>query len=225
MAGSRVGGDGRRSIRMADAAGKTSVRAQLLARRAGLSATARETAAKQVLDHLLTTLSALPRAPQAALVVAAYVPFGAEPGGPGLPAALRTTGARVLLPVLLPDNDLDWAEYRFDTDLAVGRRRLWEPVGPRLGPAAVREAALVVVPALAVDRAGVRLGRGGGSYDRVLARVPDRARTVALLHDGELVDHLPAQPHDQRVGAVITPSAGWCDLPDIGSAAGRDTLE
>ncbi len=146
-------------------------------------------------------------------VVAAYVPIGAEPGGPHLPDALRDAGARVLLPVLRPDNDLDWAEYEGGLDPA--RRGLLEPPGPRLGVDAITGAALVIVPALAVDRRGARLGRGGGSYDRALARVPAGVPVLALLHDGELVDEVPTEPHDRLVSAVITPSGGWCDLPYI----------
>jgi 5-formyltetrahydrofolate cyclo-ligase len=210
---------------MDDVPGKTSVRARLLARRDALSATARDTAAAQVLGHLLTMLDALPRSVDGTLLVAAYLPFGAEPGGPHLPDALRAAGATVLLPVLRADNDLDWARYTQAADLAEGRRGLREPAGPTLGVAAVREATLVIVPALAVDRRGVRLGRGGGSYDRALARVAQGGATVALLHDGELLDEVPTHPHDQRVRAVITPSAGWCDLPDISRSAGRGAGE
>jgi 5-formyltetrahydrofolate cyclo-ligase len=70
-----------------------------------------------------------------------------------------------------------------------------------------------VVPALAVDRTGLRMGRGGGSYDRVLARA-DRAYSVALLHDGELLEKVPAEPHDRRVRAVITPTEGLSELAD-----------
>jgi 5-formyltetrahydrofolate cyclo-ligase len=112
----------------------------------------------------------------------------------------------VLLPVLLPDGDLDWAV--FAGALAAGPRGLLQPPGPRLGVDAVRNAALVVVPALAVDRSGMRLGRGGGSYDRVLARLAVDVVTVALLNDGELLDAVPAEAHDRPVRAVITPSGG-----------------
>ena len=80
------------------------------------------------------------------------------------------------------------------------------PVGSRVD--AVARADLVVVPALAVDRYGFRLGRGGGSYDRALARVSASTLTVALLHDGELLDRLPAEPHDRPVRAVVTPGGG-----------------
>jgi 5-formyltetrahydrofolate cyclo-ligase len=63
----------------------------------------------------------------------------------------------------------------------------------------------VLVPALAVDRSGRRLGRGGGSFDRALCRV-DRSRTLALVYDDEVLDEIPAEPHDCRVGGILTPS-------------------
>jgi 5-formyltetrahydrofolate cyclo-ligase len=72
---------------------------------------------------------------------------------------------------------------------------------------------MVVVPAVAVDARGNRLGRGGGSYDRALTRVPAQTLVVALLHDGEVVEELPDEPHDRRVDAVITPGAGLVMLP------------
>ena len=141
--------------------------------------------------------------------VAAYASVGAEPPTGPLLDALR--GRRVLLPVLLDDDDLDWAALSAD-GLTAGRRGLQEPIGPRLGRDAVAACDLVVVPALRVDRRGTRLGRGGGSYDRALARA--RGRVVALLHDGELVDALPADPHDVPVDAVALPSTGVVHLPD-----------
>ncbi|MFI7597052.1 5-formyltetrahydrofolate cyclo-ligase [Actinoplanes sp. NPDC049681] len=150
-------------------------------------------------------------------VIAAYVPMGSEPGGPELPEVIRLaarTTALLLLPVLLPDRDLDWAGYEGPSSLRPGARGLMEPAGPRLGTAAIARADLVVVPALAVDRYGVRMGRGGGSYDRALARVPVTAFTVALLHDGELLDAVPAEPHDRRVRAAITPAQGLNDALD-----------
>jgi 5-formyltetrahydrofolate cyclo-ligase len=78
---------------------------------------------------------------------------------------------------------------------------------------AVARADLVLVPALAVDRGGVRLGRGGGSYDRALTRVGPGIPTIALLYDGELLDEVPADDHDQRVRLVARPSAGITNLP------------
>jgi carbonic anhydrase len=106
--------------------------------------------------------------------------------------------------VLCPDGDLDWAVY--DGSTAPGRFGLAEPVGPRLGVDAIADCDLVLVPALLVDARGYRLGKGGGSYDRALAR--SSALTVALVHDDELVHALPTEPHDVPVGAVATPSRG-----------------
>jgi 5-formyltetrahydrofolate cyclo-ligase len=136
--------------------------------------------------------------------VAAYAPLPREPGGAALPAALAAVCARLLLPVVRTDLDLDWAEYTGTlTPAAFG---LSEPPGVPLGPAAIASADLVIVPALAVDRRGVRLGRGGGSYDRALTRLIPGTVVVAALYEGELVPLLPAEPHDVRVGLVVTPS-------------------
>ncbi|MEV5550112.1 5-formyltetrahydrofolate cyclo-ligase [Streptomyces sp. NPDC052309] len=148
-----------------------------------------------------------------ARTVAAYVSVGAEPGTLALLDALRARGVRVLLPVLLPDNDLDWGAYAGEGSLARvergGRMALFEPAGERLGPDAVTDADVVLLPGLAVDERGMRLGRGGGSYDRVLARL-ERARSrpalLVLLYDSEVVAHVPEEPHDRPVDAVVTPS-------------------
>ncbi|GAA1805478.1 5-formyltetrahydrofolate cyclo-ligase [Planosporangium flavigriseum] len=134
--------------------------------------------------------------------VCAYLPMGGEPGGAQLPD-LPGVG-RILLPVLRPDLDLDWATY--PAPLVPGRYGLAEPEGPRLGVDAITEADLIIAPGLAVSTDGVRLGRGGGSYDRALARVAPSAVVVVPLYEGELVDRLPAEPHDRPVDAVVTPT-------------------
>ncbi|MFJ6790927.1 5-formyltetrahydrofolate cyclo-ligase [Streptomyces angustmyceticus] len=142
--------------------------------------------------------------------VAAYVSIGGEPSTRALLDRLRDAGVRVLLPVLLADNDLDWAPYEGAERLVRAGRGLLEPDGPRLGPEAVTGADVVLLPGLAVDRGGLRLGRGGGSYDRVLARLERagaRASLVVLLYDAEVLAEVPAEPHDRRVHAAVTPSA------------------
>ncbi|NEB03142.1 5-formyltetrahydrofolate cyclo-ligase [Streptomyces sp. SID13726] len=148
-----------------------------------------------------------------ARTVAAYVSVGGEPGTLALLDALRERGVRVLLPALLPDNDLDWGSYTGEGSLARvqhgGKMALFEPSGERLGPDAVTEADAVLLPGLAVDGRGMRLGRGGGSYDRALARLERagaRPALVVLLYDAEVVAHVPEEPHDRPVHAVVTPS-------------------
>ncbi|MDG4822686.1 5-formyltetrahydrofolate cyclo-ligase [Asanoa sp. WMMD1127] len=184
------------------------MRAAVLAERRSLSEPARLAAAAAVTKTLaeLIRVSAPRR-------VCGYVPVGSEPGGAGLAEAITgalSEGAELLLPVLRADNDLDWARYA--GTLVPAGRGLREPPGERLGRSAAAGADLIVAPALAVDRRGMRLGRGGGSYDRVLARVPAGVPIVALLHDGELVDRVPEAAHDQRVTEVITPSGGLTRL-------------
>ncbi|WP_371678164.1 5-formyltetrahydrofolate cyclo-ligase [Streptomyces sp. NBC_01276] len=187
---------------------KAALRRQLLAARRALSPEARGTAARALARSAL----ALPEL-AGARTVAAYVSVGAEPGTHELLDALRAAGKRVLLPLLLPDNDLDWAAYEGPGSLAEaahpGKMRLLEPSGPALGPEAVTAADAVLLPGLAVDGRGMRLGRGGGSYDRVLARL-ERAGThpalVVLLYDEEVVARVPEEPHDHPVQAVATPS-------------------
>ncbi|GLY64205.1 5-formyltetrahydrofolate cyclo-ligase [Amycolatopsis taiwanensis] len=147
--------------------------------------------------------------------VCCYVPFGTEPGSVALVDMLRNTGARVLLPVIPPRPDaLDWAEYTGTAALVPGRLRgVLEPSGPRLGVSAVRSAGLVLLPALAVDHLGVRLGRGAGYYDRTLAHVAPDTALVAIVRDDELVERLPAEPHDIRMTGALTPSRGLVRLP------------
>jgi len=143
---------------------------------------------------------------QAATTVAAYVSVGSEPGTGPLLDELRDRGVQVLLPVLLPDDDLDWAPYDGPDRLVGTDNGLREPTTAPLGPDAVLDADVIVAPALAVDRHGLRLGRGRGCYDRALARLAGHSWTCVLLHEGELLDlPVPREPHDMPVSAAATP--------------------
>src|SRR5215467_6237183 len=182
---------------------KAALRARILSVRRAMPADQRVAAGRHLRDAVL----GLPEL-QMAGTVAAYIAIGTEPATQGLIFALWKRGTYVLLPVLLPDGDLDWATYEGPESLVLGPRGLLQPGGDRRGVTAICSADLVVVPALAVDRAGRRLGRGGGSYDRALARVGPAILTVALLYDGELLDEVPADGHDQLVRAAALPGQG-----------------
>jgi 5-formyltetrahydrofolate cyclo-ligase len=199
---------------------KRTARAAVLSTRRALAADARaaaDAAIRARLVEAITDAFALlpdrqhPRSLK--ITVCGYLPMAGEPGGPQLPDAIAgLPGVRLLLPVLRPDRDLDWAGYpgpaaaRPGVALVDGAYGLREPAGPRLGVTAVTGADLVIAPAVAVAADGTRLGRGGGSYDRALARIPAGVPVLVPLYDGELVTTLPAQPHDQPVHAVVTPS-------------------
>jgi 5-formyltetrahydrofolate cyclo-ligase len=138
-------------------------------------------------------------------LVCCYLPVGTEPGSPALPDALVRDGRRVLLPVVVGAAPLDWAYYEGPDSLVPGPYGLLEPGGTRLGASAIGSADAVLVPALAVDSTGTRLGRGGGHYDRSLPLVSGGVPLVAVVRDEELVDRLPAEPHDVRMTSVLTP--------------------
>jgi 5-formyltetrahydrofolate cyclo-ligase len=185
-----------------------------LARRGGIPAEQRRVAGAGIRDALLS----LPEL-QMAGTVAVYYSVGAEPDTRGLVYGLWKRGTYVLLPVLRGDGDLDWASYEGPDSLVAGPRGLLEPGEAGRGVEAVARADAVLVPALAVDRAGNRLGRGGGSFDRALARVGPLIPLIALLYDDELVDRLPAEAHDVTVRAVVRPGHGVTALPVAGPIA------
>ncbi len=182
---------------------KAALRAQVLTARKAMSAEQRVAAGQRLRDAVL----GMPEL-QMAGTVAAYVSIGTEPSTQGLIFALWKRGTYVLLPVLLPDGDLDWASYEGPDSLVPGPRGLLEPGERRRGVTAITSADLVIAPAVAVDPAGRRLGRGGGSYDRALGRIGPAVLTIALLYDGELVSHVPTDEHDQPVRAVARPTEG-----------------
>jgi 5-formyltetrahydrofolate cyclo-ligase len=192
---------------------KAELRRSLLAARRARSPERRRADAAALAAGLPAVLDGVPDP------VCLFVAVGGEPGAtpegalPVLDAA-RALGRRVLLPVTVGAAPLDWAAFTGRDSLGPGPHGLLEPVGPRLGPHAVADAGLVVVPALAVDHDGVRLGRGGGHYDRTLPLAGPHTRLVALLADDGLVPGpLPAEAHDVAVHAVWRPATGLTPLP------------
>ena len=175
---------------------KVALRRQLSAQRAQIGDPQRAASGRSLRDAVLS----LPET-QMAGTVAAYMSVGTEPDTRGLVYALWKRGTYVLLPLLLPDYDLDWASYEGPDSLAPGPHGLLQPTEPPRGVSAVTSADLVIVPALAVDHDGRRLGRGGGSYDRALARVGPAVPTVALIYDDELLDEVPA--------CLLTSGCAW----------------
>lgn len=192
--------------------GKGVLRRRLVAARTAMSSSSRTEAGRLIRDHVLE----MPEVAGAG-TIAAYYSVGTEPDTRGLLFALWKRGSYVVLPVLLPDGDLDWASYEGPDSLSPGPRGLLQPAEPVRGPGTIARADVVLVPALAVDRSGQRLGRGGGSYDRALARVGPQVPTIALLYDSELLPRVPAVEHDQPVRAVARPGHGitWLPAPGI----------
>lgn len=191
---------------------KAALRDQLLAARRHVADDVRAAEARQVCERL----EALESIVTSDSTICAYVPVGTEPGSiEMLDMLLRRTG-RVLLPVARTAADntplpLSWGEYRPGT-LTTGRWGLLEPPRPWLPSAALAQAGVVLVPALAVDRRGVRLGRGRGFYDRSLGGRDPHAWLIAVVRDAEVLDEVPADPHDIPMTHALTPRQGLIDL-------------
>ena len=188
-----------------DPESKAALRRQLSAARRDLSPEIRTAEASALVKWV---------ADVSASVVCCYLPVGNEPGSVAMVDAID---ARVLLPIVTGAAPLDWAEYRGEAGLVPGPYGLREPGGPRLGPDAIGLADVILIPALAVDRRGVRLGRGAGHYDRSLPKARADAALVAVVRDDELMDRLPDEPHDVRMTATLTPRLG---IRSIGGSIG-----
>ncbi|WP_409436636.1 5-formyltetrahydrofolate cyclo-ligase [Mycobacterium sp. SMC-14] len=190
-------------------AAKSALRARLLADRRAVPPDVHAAEAAALAEHLQQLAGR-------ATTVCAYVPVGSEPGSIEMLARLTRRGVRVLLPVVRTDDAgtplaLLWGEYRPDS-LVTARFGLLEPPQPWLAAEALAEADLIVVPAVAVDRRGARLGRGAGFYDRSLQWRRPQIPLVAVVRDAELLDKLPAEAHDVPMTHALTPGLGLVAL-------------
>lgn len=191
-------------------ASKWAWRRQLTAARRLVTADQHHVEARMLRNHVAAVVTP-------GSTVCAYAPVGSEPGTVDMLDELLHFADRVLLPVADVSHDeeplpLRWGEYR-PGELVTGRWGLKEPPEPRLPASALAEAELVLLPALAVDRLGVRLGRGSGFYDRSLGFRDPRSRLVAVVRDSELIDELPSEPHDVPMTHALTPQRGLIALP------------
>lgn len=184
---------------------KSRIRADILAARGSLSQQTRDAEAADFAGHLAVVVGA-------GATVCAYVPVGSEPGSIAVLDDLVARAAAVLLPVAREDPDgtplpLQWGRY-IPGELVKAPFGLREPPPPWLPAETVATAAVVLVPALAVDRRGARLGRGAGYYDRTLPLADPSALLAAVVRDDELVEHLPSEPHDVPMTHALTPGQG-----------------
>ena len=148
-------------------------------------------------------------------VITAYIAAPGEPEVAAIRATVRAAGGTVLLPIPRSGRVLEWAVddgcYRPDPRLPV-EVPCGEPIATGARDLVTRAVHLVLVPALAVDTTGTRLGQGGGYYDQLLNELGDLpgrpARIVAVVHDDELLSGgtIPREPHDTPISAVLTPT-------------------
>ncbi len=183
------------------AAAKRSLRAELRERRQLLSQRERDAAALGIrtqLDALVDRLGVTS--------MSCFLSTTTEPGTRDFVDAAVARGIRVLLPVTRADGLLDWSVAVPDGDVTEGLFGQPEPVGEVLGPIAVNDVDLLVIPAAAVSRDGTRLGWGRGFYDKTLGSMEGCPPVYAVVYDSEVIDDVPRDLHDQPVTGIVTPT-------------------
>ncbi|NUT69883.1 5-formyltetrahydrofolate cyclo-ligase [Pseudarthrobacter sp. C4D7] len=154
-------------------------------------------------------------------IACVYLGVGKEPPTLPLIHALHHSGHQVLLPVCEPGRELSWVFWTPDTGFEPSKYApILEPAGRRYGPETAGDAAVLFIPATAVDRAGNRIGQGGGYYDKFLRHLAAAGKEIplaAVIYDDELLPagRIPAEEFDRPVPAVLAPS-GY--LPLAGGA-------
>ncbi|SMH32549.1 5-formyltetrahydrofolate cyclo-ligase [Rathayibacter oskolensis] len=184
---------------------KRALRAELRERRRNQTTTAREQAAARITDHLIDLATA-----SGARSIACYLSAPDEPNTRPFLGWAESHGIRVLFPISRQDGLLDWAVGDGHTETQ-GLFGMPEPVGKLLGPIAINDVDLIIVPAATVDRRGMRMGWGRGYFDKTLGSMEKCPPVYAVVFDSEFVDRVPSEVHDQAVDGVVTPS-GVVDL-------------
>ena len=180
---------------------KRALRADLRERRQQHSEAVRAAAAagvKAQLDALVASIGARS--------VSCFLSTPTEPGTHEFITDATARGIRVLLPITRVDGLLDWAVADPSGDIAEGLFGVPEPVGEVLSPSAVNDVDLLIIPAAAVDRTGMRLGWGRGYFDKTIGSMEKCPPVYAVIYDSEILDSLPREVHDQPVTGVVTPS-------------------
>ncbi|MGF6821779.1 5-formyltetrahydrofolate cyclo-ligase [Microbacterium sp. ZKA21] len=179
---------------------KRALRAELRERRQLLSDAQRDAAASAIaarLDELIESLGARS--------ISCFLSTTTEPGTREFVARAVRRGIRVLLPVTRADGLLDWAVADDTDEVAEGLFGLPEPTGEVLGPIAVNDVDLMIIPAAAVDETGMRLGWGRGYFDKTIGSMEKCPPVYAVIYDSEVLESLPREVHDQPVTGVVTP--------------------
>lgn len=177
---------------------KAALRSATAAARRQLSPDERAAASLAVVERL----AALSELREVATVIV-YAAHGEELDVGGLIGVLRRRGARTLLPRVHGD-ELQLVTAHDLRDLQVGYRGIREPSGPRIDPEVVDAA---VVPGVAFDPVGGRVGQGGGHYDRLLATLPSDSPRIGVCFACQVVPTVPREPHDAAIDVVVTERA------------------
>lgn len=178
---------------------KATLRTQIRARMKGLTPEEREASDRALCARFLS----LPQIAEARTVLL-YHGMGAEIGTAHLLSPLLAMGKAVALPRCLSDSGMEARMVDNTSQLVRHRYGMLEPSVdcPLISSQKID---LILVPGLAFDRSGYRLGQGGGYYDRYLEKYD--GHTIALCRDPFLLDHIPREPHDRRLELIVSETA------------------
>jgi 5-formyltetrahydrofolate cyclo-ligase len=179
---------------------KRILRAELRERRQNMPAHERELATEGLTARLQELVGSTD-----AESLSCYLSMPTEPNTRPFVNWAEARGIRVLFPVTREDGLLDWTVGEEETEVA-GRHGVPEPEGELLGPMAINDVDLILVPAAAVDARGVRLGWGRGYFDKTLGSMGKCPPVYAVVFDAEFVEEVPREVHDQPVNGVVTPT-------------------
>lgn len=180
---------------------KRALRAELRERRQLLSDAQREAAASGIAAQLDALVDE-----HGARSVSCFLSTTTEPETRAFVRDAVARGIRVLLPITRADGLLDWAVADEVGEVSEGLYGLPEPTGEVLGPIAVNDVDLMIIPAAAIDRAGTRLGWGRGYFDKTIGSMEKCPPVYAVIYDSEVLDSLPREVHDQPVDGIVTPT-------------------
>lgn len=180
---------------------KRALRAEMRERRQLLSDAQRQAAADGIAEQLDGLIESL-----GATSISCYISTVTEPGTREFVTGAVCRGIRVLLPITREDGLLDWAVANDTDETSEGLFGMPEPTGQVLGPIAVNDVDLMVIPAAAVDRSGTRLGWGRGYFDKTLGSMENRPPVYGVVYDSEVLDEIPRDLHDQPVDGIVTPT-------------------
>jgi len=141
-----------------------------------------------------------------AVCLMSYVSIGNEVATHDLIRALLARGKQVAVPLLDPETEaiIPRVIFDFDSDLRPGAYGILEPRPKRSEPCQITRLQTVIVPGLAFDVQGSRLGRGGGHFDHFLTRLCSSTKTIALAYEFQVVPSVPTGPNDQPVHLIVT---------------------
>ncbi|GAA1809713.1 5-formyltetrahydrofolate cyclo-ligase [Agromyces neolithicus] len=179
---------------------KRILRAELRERRQNLSSRERELATEGFTSRLQELIGSTE-----AQSISCYLSMPSEPDTRPFVNWAEARGIRVLFPVTREDGLLDWTVGEDEIE-TLGLHGTPEAAGELLGPMAVNDVDLIIVPAAAIDSSGMRLGWGRGYFDKTLGSMGKCPPVYAVVFDSEFVEHVPREVHDQAVNGVVTPT-------------------